>query len=436
MRFKESDFERILGALDTGAVPNPEHRAKVRREMLAAFEEAERTRPRRDLRRPRKPFRLDRHGWRVLAKWTASLAILLLIGGAAWLIVRGRPAVASYSFELVLQRVREATSVSYDSRFEAEGLSDLSHVAMAEPGLLRSEVDGEKAWVMDFGRGMGLMLSRAERMAYIVRGREMVPRSDLDLLAHIRKLSRQDGRFVGTTTLEGKAANVFKADVPHQKVTLWASPATDLPMRVEIVGEGDGKDNRGQWAITLSNFRWNAALPAGLFSLEPPPGYTVDDPAIDDTTEADLLHALRACASMASGVFPDAFDKPTVARVFLRALTKDSRLIREPSVAGSRVGFLATKEGTPEQKAAYRVIQRGLRFAQKQAEDGNDWQYRGAGVRLGDAARIICSWKSSGLPGCRAVLGDLTVKALAAEELPGPASQPGAPPLGNDSTPK
>lgn len=434
MRFKESDLERVFGVLDTDAEPRPEHREEVRRKMLAVFDQAEQDRKNRGTRRPWPLFRLAHGGWRVLGKWAAAAALLLVVVGALWLIAGGRPAVASDSFASVLQRIQEALSVSYDIRFEGEGLRYQAHVALAEPGLLRHETSDGKTWVMDFVRKKGLMLSATGRTAFLAAGDEMRPRSALDLLTYVRKLSRRDGRFVGKTTLDGRAANVFQADVPRQKITIWTSPTTDLPIRVEILSYKDPKDDKkGQWGMILTDFSWNDAASGGIFNLDPPPGYTVRDLHAEETTEMDLTDSLRLCAAMSSGLFPDKFDKVSVATLALHAVAKSDNVLQEKGVAGSDVGLILTGEPTNDQNAARRLMLRGLRFAQKQAQSGNGWHYRGAGIRLGDSRNIVCWWKPRGSSGYRAVLGDLTVRTVNADELQGPDTLPDAPPLESDS---
>ncbi|MCY2927282.1 MAG: DUF2092 domain-containing protein [Planctomycetota bacterium] len=413
MEFDEREFEKIVGSLETNAAPDPEHRAKLRQEVLAAFDRTWQGDARRGAR----------GGWGVLVKWAAVTAAVLVVAVAAWRIAGGRFwAAPPHPFANVLQRIQEAASVSYDVRTEGQGLSQSEHVALAEPGSLRHEDEGGRTWIMDFTHGRGLRLSATDRAAYPVTDDDMPPRSELDSLAPLRQLGRQDGRFVGATTLEGQPANLFQADGPRQKITLWADPATDLPRRVEIVVVGLARDNKPAWTTTLSNFSWNVPMPAGLFRLDPPPGYAPRDWAAGDAAEADLRDSLWTCATLAAGVFPDTFDQASAASLSLQAGAKD------PAAAASG--------SVREQKAAYRAISRGLRFATAMTQAGNKWHYGGVGVRLGDRSRLVCWWKRAGAAGYRAVMGDLTVREVTADELPAPATRPATPPAKDDPTPK
>jgi hypothetical protein len=48
----------------------------------------------------------------------------------------------------------------------------------------------------------------------------------------------------------------------------------------------------------------------------------------------------------------------------------------------------------------------------------NDWYYAGRGVALGDADTAICWYRPQGSETYRAIYGDLSVKDMAAENLP------------------
>ena len=84
-------------------------------------------------------------------------------------------------------------------------------------------------------------------------------------------------------------------------MTLWADPQTALPIRVEIT---TGAMMEGQ--MVMNNFRYDVDLDPSLFSLEPPPGYSVQtmNPAMP--VEDDLLRLLRLVAEHNKGVFPAA----------------------------------------------------------------------------------------------------------------------------------
>lgn len=387
---EERDFERLVGSLDTNAAPSPEHRDKLRQEMFAAYDRARQAGPR---------------GWGVRAKWTLVGISALVAAGIVWLIAGGGGDFTFHSFADVLQNVQHATSVSYDASFEGPDLSPSARVALLGPHLLRHEDTSGKVWVVDFARGKGLRLWPSQRAGYLVPEDELLWRSDLDLLAHVRRLGAHDGRFVGRGSIDKQPAIVFRAHTPEVNVTLWVNPETDLPMRVELIGQDNANDAKSRWTATLTNFSWNAPMPGEQFGLEPPPGYALRDFDAQEATETDLHNSLWRYATLASGLFPEAFDKESAGALVFQARTKGS-------------------PATPAQRAAYRAILRGLRFARKLTQAGGEWHYSGAGVSLGDRSRVVCWWTLPGMSGYRGVLGDLTVGPLTASELPPPATRP------------
>jgi hypothetical protein len=49
---------------------------------------------------------------------------------------------------------------------------------------------------------------------------------------------------------------------------------------------------------------------------------------------------------------------------------------------------------------------------------GDDWSYVGAGIKLGDASKPVFWYRPQGAENYRVIYGDLSVKDVAAENLP------------------
>jgi len=60
---------------------------------------------------------------------------------------------------------------------------------------------------------------------------------------------------------------------------------------------------------------------------------------------------------------------------------------------------------------------KGMLFHQILESQGQ-WKYTGAGVKLGDASKVVFWYQPQGSDTCRAIYGDLTVKDVAKENLP------------------
>ncbi len=204
--------------------------------------------------------------------------------------------------------------------------------------------------------------------------------------------------------------NVFKVDGEKESMTIWADQKTNLPVRVEILNHAEGT------TTTLNNFDWNPDLPESLFSLEPPPGYTVED--FTGVRETDLVEALRLCADLVGGAFPAAFDKDTPDRLIDTYLEKAGLLETTDTDNGQTRKEAASVAVLVE--TARRIGRRGFRFVRSRMflED-DDWRYCGRGVKSGESDKPVCWWRESPMSAkCRVVYGDLSVKDVNLRDLP------------------
>jgi len=177
------------------------------------------------------------------------------------------------------------------------------------------------------------------------------------------------------------------------------------------------KGGRGKLIAVVSQMVWNADLPDSLFSLTPPPGYVWEDEYYKSVTEADLVALLRSCAEQSGrGMFPSAFDEKTI----YAALEHPHSEIQSFMMPDGRTGIAVSASPPSEIK---QLVHKGVAFIRRQ-QAGKTWEYRGGGVRLGDAASLVCWWRPEGSDKCRAVYGDLSIRDIGETEAP--ASRPAA----------
>jgi hypothetical protein len=167
--------------------------------------------------------------------------------------------------------------------------------------------------------------------------------------------------------------------------------------------------------MTLDNFSWNAKLPDSLFSMTPPEGYTLTTPEAE-ASEQSLIDLLKVCSQDAAGRFPDALDDITVLNV-IKAKYPDEFKIRTANM-GESYGLARI---TGQARKDFKVCRVGLSFVKQVAARGK-WHYAGKGIRLGDASAVVCWWQLPGATQFRVAYGDLTVREMAAGELPPVAS--------------
>jgi hypothetical protein len=210
----------------------------------------------------------------------------------------------------------------------------------------------------------------------------------------------QDGQVeqLGEQTIDGQKAVLFVGKGQNEEVRIWADPETAHPIRIEAqIGQ--------EFAFTMKHFEFDAAVDESLVSMDVPEGYTLQktDVPLGNATEEDFIESLRIWAEIiGDGTFPEAIgsqrameDMPTlIQKVEAMQITEEQ---------GTQIGM---------------GFARGLMFHQMLENQGGDWHYAGAGVKLGDADKPIFWYQPEGSAAYRVISGDLSAKDVAAEDLP------------------
>ncbi|KPK45217.1 MAG: hypothetical protein AMJ65_00400 [Phycisphaerae bacterium SG8_4] len=218
----------------------------------------------------------------------------------------------------------------------------------------------------------------------------------------VREIVRQlqDGQVeeLGEQVIEGQKAVVFVGRGQNEQVTIWADPQTAHPIRIEArIGQ--------DLSFTMKNFEFDADVDESLVSMEVPEGYALQktDIALGNATEEDFAESLRIWAEIiGDGTFPEAVgsqsamkDMPTLVRKV------DAMQISEEQ--GTQIGM---------------SFARGLMFHQTLENQGGEWHYAGAGVKVGEADTPIFWYRPQGQLTYRVIYGDLSIKDLEAKDLP------------------
>ncbi len=370
----------------------------------------------------------------------AAVAVALIAG--VWALNRftglfgGEPAFAD-----VMARINTAENVTFRQIMRIEGGEPWTTENMAtDTGVLRWTLGGNVN-IMDFTKGIDLTVSPSEKRATLVRRVGRPPRKGLfNFVSFISTLHNgPSGKFVDREKIDGFDANVFAVkDGDFLSIRIWADPKTNLPLRViwtmkhdpkldvtvpriDVYERDFGGDVRvscilsksGTGGIaqntemTFENFKWNEKLDPDLFSVTPPPGYTVNEQELDDSYEGekDLVDALSFWASMSQKSFPeqiaDLCAEEKVRPKLIEAYDKQGDPHKEYQEALTAAGLLLD----------------GLYFSQDMKGNGN-WHYAGAGVKLGEKDKPVCWWKPEGSQKYRIVYGDLRVADIDEADLP------------------
>jgi len=209
----------------------------------------------------------------------------------------------------------------------------------------------------------------------------------------------QDGQVeqLGEKVIDGQKAVGFVGRSQNEEVRIWADPETALPIRIEAeIGQ--------EFSFTMKNFEFNAAVDESLVSMDVPDGYTLQETDLDlgNAAEEDFVESLKIWAEIiGDGTFPEAIGTESAMKQ-MPVLIQKVTAMQVSEEKGTEIGMSFAK---------------GMLYHQILESQGA-WNYAGAGVKLGDANTAIFWYQPQGSATYRVIYGDLSVKNVAAENLP------------------
>jgi hypothetical protein len=201
---------------------------------------------------------------------------------------------------------------------------------------------------------------------------------------------------LGEQVIDGQKTIVFEASGPNESVKIWADPKTAIPVRIEMTS--------GQMSAILKNLEFDVPVDESLISMEIPAGYTYKESEVDfsNINEQDFIEGLRVWAEVIyDGIFPENIGSENA----MKALPVLREKLDEANLSDEQ----ATEMGMSFLK--------GTLFHQTLEFQGN-WQYKGSGVKLGDASKVVFWYQPQGSSTYRVIYGDLSVKDVTPENLP------------------
>lgn len=364
-------------------------------------------------------------------KLAAAATILIALAGLlSWLVPGSGVTVAFADVAEALNNVHTATwkttSVAKIKATEERTVTFSASAMFMAPSRERTETtaDGEKSAaisIVDGQKDRSITLIPATKTAVVISLKNF-PAKDSPFgrtFQGLRELvaSAQSGQAgkaerLGIQTIDGRAAESFRIQLGSIDVKIWADPKTLLPVRVEQTS-ADPKVS-----VVMTDFRFNVPLDEALFSVEVPPGYTVQQTAQIDASKpwAFLTGALKMAAECNDGVFPPSLrgEQGVVSIIQRGALTLAEKHKGSPDklsklgmdVAMNAAGFLGFINAAPPDAV----------------------HYAGKDVKLGTPNRPIL-WltppKKRGR--CIVIYADLSVKELPADEAPRVPESEGGP---------
>jgi outer membrane lipoprotein-sorting protein len=344
--------------------------------------------------RPNRPEHRRRTVSRVL-----QLAAAVLIAGAGLAYLAYRLAEPSVAFADVAKKIQEAETFTCQLTMKTPDQKEpltMRYLARGT-GQMRFERPDGGATVMDT-RQMKILATDPKMKTAILmefkKGDKGPQTGPVNLFEELRKLADKDGKPAGKKKIGDVEAHGFRVAKGGQEITVWADPKTKDP--VEIEGRTDFGGQPAEF--TMTDFRLNPKLEDDLFKLEAPEGYKlIKFEAEDLKPEEEVIRLLRAYAAKKGGQFPKRLDDWKALAEVLFA-DKKANPVDDPEVPMK----LAMSMG---RLSAYSMSLEGF-------------GYKGEGVKLGDADKIVFWYKPKGADKYRVVYGDLKTGDVPADRLP------------------
>ena len=209
----------------------------------------------------------------------------------------------------------------------------------------------------------------------------------------------QEGQVeeLGEQLIDGQKAVLFVGKGQNEEVRIWADPETAHPIRIEAtIGQ--------EFSFIMKNFEFDADVDESLVSMEVPEGYTLEKAELElgNASEEDFIESLRIWAEIiADGTFPEAIGTESAMKQ-MPLLVQKVTAMQVSEEKGTEIGMSFAK---------------GMLFHQTLESQG-EWNYAGAGVKLGDADTAIFWYQPQGSDTYRVIYGDLSVKDVSPENLP------------------
>jgi len=391
----ESELKKIVNRLNIDTEPNPKHREELRRQVLSVFNEAEQQPATRItvlqiLRRTimKSP----------VTKITAAAAIIiaLLIG----LHYFGDSVnITSTAYAEIVEKLHNARTMTYTSN----GTTEIE-IAFKKPGYMRTTMPGDYVTVIDWTQGKGIS-TLPTRNQFIEMEMSNLPndpaQQQFNVIEKLRTLPERADEELGTREIDGRVLQGFRVTEEDVINTVWIDPQTHDLVRVETEFI-----NAPGMNVTMTDFQFDIDLDDSLFRLTPPDGYTRVEAQADvsGVTEQDLIEYLRAWSSWTKDkTFP-----PTLNPMELQKVSMEME---------QRGEFGKVETTDQQRKRDAMTMYRGIMFLTQLPAESN-WRYAGEDIKFGDAGTPIFWYRPEGSETYRVIYGDLSVKDVAAENLP------------------
>ncbi len=332
----------------------------------------------------------------------------LIVVGLALALYTFTGAGATSAYAQVVDSLRNARTLTFSvvNKTGVESMPTVrTQIAFKEPGYARTTTaDGYVTVVHTLEDGVkGITCIPGVKQYARFEFSNLPDKQDMGPYLSVEKLRALPGQAdeaLGRRQIDARHLEGYRVHQGDVTTEVWIDPKTGDLARVEMsFASAPGMD------MVLSDFQVDIQLDDSLFSLDPPAGYTlfgdVLQADVTGTGEADLIEFLRLWSKWTvDHTFPPTVSGPEIATVTMRMASE-----------GKFVGQTAPGYETNQLQVMYN----GMVFMSKLP--AGTWRYAGQNVVFGDPQTPIFWYCPEGSSMHRVIYADLSVKAIAPEEL-------------------
>jgi len=412
----EADFEKVVGRLNIDAEPNPEHKQKLRRQMLSIFNQAEQEHTNRVI-----VFRALR---RIIMKSPitkiAAAAVIIIAAliitypfntsGVAWgslaeKIERVQTVVYHLSSNVKMQnmtqrQIPKTTAIAYYSseygtRAENYMNDQLSFIMYLNPkeNIYVSVMPEQKKFMRYTNKSPDELKQIAEKDDPRVMVRHIMS-------GEYKQLGRKTINGIDVEGIESTGPRVMGGMLEDATARLWVEIGTDFPVRIEIEGSVSG--GQMEMSMVMDDFQWNVDLKPALFVPDIPSDYTSQELNLPEASEGSAINGLRLFAELTDGRYPKSLTYLSLMKELTEELTK-------------KYGVELVKKQDEYTSTLMDILPAGTFFTRLQAAQ-KEAVYYGDTVTADNPEAVLLRWKvSDGV--YRVIFADLSAGNFSAEEL-------------------
>jgi hypothetical protein len=269
----EADFEKVVGRLNIDTEPNPEHREKLRRQMLSVFNKAEQEPSTRVI-----VFRALRSliMKSSITKLATAAAIIIAVSIGIHFLGDG----SSIAWSQVVEQISNHTRYKCRQRVVRQQGPQVPTMQIYHLNLQqrRQEVENGDIHIIDM-RGedaITVELKPAEKKAIVTKMIGFGPKNDPDIIDMVKRFEQESTERLGTKKVDGKTLQGFRYKPnEYNDFTVWVDPDTKLPVEIELKHPTAGQ------TLYMDQFEFDFDLDESAFSTDVPEGYEVENLTLD-----------------------------------------------------------------------------------------------------------------------------------------------------------